>query len=88
MLKFMKRQETGEMTFRELMHLSADDGYELDGIPVDAIEAEGMLSLLLNGNGALMSKPADVPVPSSLNGTLRPYQERGFRWLASSYNFV
>ncbi|HEY4392311.1 MAG TPA: DEAD/DEAH box helicase [Paenibacillus sp.] len=82
-LKFMKRQETGEMSFRELMHLSADDGYELDGILVEAIEAEGMLSLLLSGNGALMSKPDDAPVPSSLNGTLRPYQERGFRWLAS-----
>lgn len=82
-LKFMKRQETGEMAFRELMHLSADDGYELDGIQVDTIEAEGMLSLLLNGNGVLMSKPEDAPVPSSLNGTLRPYQERGFRWLAS-----
>jgi len=82
-LKFMKRQETGEMSFRELMHLSADDEYELDGIPVDAIEAEGMLSLLLNGDDALISKADDTPVPSSLNGTLRPYQERGFRWLAS-----
>lgn len=81
-LKFMKRQETGTMTFRELMHLSLDDDFDLHGIPIDAIEAEGMLSMLLAGNGSYMAGLADTPVPSALNGTLRPYQERGLRWLA------
>lgn len=34
-------------------------------------------------NGA---KVKDVPVPSLLRGTLRPYQKQGLNWLASLYN--
>ncbi|KAI3403455.2 SWR1 [Candida oxycetoniae] len=34
-------------------------------------------------NGA---KVRDVPVPSLLRGTLRPYQKQGLNWLASLYN--
>lgn len=32
------------------------------------------------------SKVRDVPVPSLLRGTLRPYQKQGLNWLASLYN--
>lgn len=34
-------------------------------------------------NGA---KVRDVPIPSLLRGTLRPYQKQGLNWLASLYN--
>ncbi|ODV80148.1 snf family helicase [Suhomyces tanzawaensis NRRL Y-17324] len=34
-------------------------------------------------NGA---KVKDVPIPSLLRGTLRPYQKQGLNWLASLYN--
>ncbi|RCK55370.1 Helicase SWR1 [Candida viswanathii] len=32
------------------------------------------------------SKVRDVPLPSLLRGTLRPYQKQGLNWLASLYN--
>lgn len=32
------------------------------------------------------SKVRDVPIPSLLRGTLRPYQKQGLNWLASLYN--
>ncbi|KAF6063708.1 SNF2 N-terminal domain family protein [Candida albicans] len=32
------------------------------------------------------SKVKDVPIPSLLRGTLRPYQKQGLNWLASLYN--
>ncbi|CAN3373739.1 hypothetical protein DIURU_005541 [Diutina rugosa] len=34
-------------------------------------------------NGAMVR---DVPIPSLLRGTLRPYQKQGLNWLASLYN--
>lgn len=82
-LKFMKRQGTGTMTFRDLMYLAsnAEQDLLLDGLPVERVETEGMLAALLSGEGLRhMSKR---PVPRSLNGELRPYQERGFQWLAA-----
>ncbi|UTC67050.1 MULTISPECIES: DEAD/DEAH box helicase [unclassified Treponema] len=56
--------------------------------PADMREA---LQAVLSGN-AVCSKPAaeiidgifrqdDIPVPQNLNAELRPYQEKGFRWL-------
>lgn len=82
-LKFMKRQETGTMTFRDLMYLASGEDQELlmDGLPVEGVEAEGMLAALLSGEG--LRNLATRPVPRSLNGELRPYQERGFQWLAA-----
>ncbi|WP_410770921.1 DEAD/DEAH box helicase [Fontibacillus sp. BL9] len=82
-LKFMKRQENGTMTFRELMYLAsgADQDNRFDGLLVERVETEGMLAVLLAGEslrGTLSRR-----VPESLNGTLRPYQERGFQWLSS-----
>lgn len=80
-LKFMKRHGSGEMSFRELMHLTAQEDGEIrwDGLRVEQVETAGLLSLLMEGRsaGGLDFKP----IPRSLHGTLRPYQERGYRWL-------
>lgn len=81
-LKFMKRHENGALTFRELMHLSNGAGEALfDGVEVESIETAGMLTMLIEGGLARSSQRR--PVPPGLNGTLRPYQERGYQWLAA-----
>lgn len=81
LLKFMKRSGAGEMTFRELMHLTSQEegGIHWDGLLVEQVETAGMLSMLMEGHSA---RGLDFrPVPRALHGTLRPYQERGYRWL-------
>lgn len=54
----------------------------------------------INGNGKVVEEPEEVekteeinglrvkevPIPSLLRGTLRPYQKQGLNWLASLYN--
>lgn len=81
-LKFMKRHENGTLTFRELMHLaSGEEEVQLEGVEVAGIETTGMLSLLVSGGA--VRQPQARPVPSSLIGTLRPYQERGYQWLSA-----
>lgn len=82
-LKFMKRHENGALTFRELMHLSSGAGEALfEGVEVESIETAGMLSMLIEG-GLARGAGHLRPVPPGLNGTLRPYQERGYQWLAA-----
>ncbi|MDN4069751.1 DEAD/DEAH box helicase [Paenibacillus vini] len=82
-LKFMKRQESGTMTFRELMYLAsgADQDNRFDGLQVETVEAEGLLAVLMSGE--TVRSFSSRQVPEALNGTLRPYQERGFQWLSS-----
>lgn len=81
-LKFLKKQEQGEMSFREFMALAAGaESFLPEGLQVEHVEAEGLLAAFVEGGGLQASSPR--PVPKSLNGTLRPYQERGFQWLAA-----
>lgn len=82
MLKAMKRHENGVMTFREFMHLSsAEEAPTFSGVPVNRVEASGMLSLMMEGAANYQS--ANKEIPPSLQGTLRPYQERGYQWLST-----
>ncbi|MNZ86555.1 hypothetical protein D3C78_1053770 [compost metagenome] len=85
MLKYMKRQEDGAMTFRELMYLTSEEEHDArwDGMLVKGIEIEGKLSMLANGDGAAGRYSTLHTVPGSLQGILRPYQERGYQWLAA-----
>ncbi len=45
--------------------------------------AEAAAALLARGREA--ADPERLPVPSALAAKLRPYQERGFRWLAANF---
>lgn len=84
-LKYMKRQEDGTMTFRELMYLTSEEEHDArwDGMLVEGVEIEGKLSLLAAGDGGSGRYSTIHPVPGSLQGVLRPYQERGYQWLAA-----
>ncbi|WP_039835611.1 SNF2-related protein, partial [Paenibacillus sonchi] len=82
-LRYMKRNESGEMSAAEWMRLEAEDGNERlwKGMSVTGMETSGLLASLMQGD-MLRHLPMRA-VPPDLHGTLRPYQERGFQWLAS-----
>ena len=52
---------------------------ELDGIP---FKPDAVLKRIMDD----LTKVEDITVPSTLHGQLRPYQERGFKWLYSNFN--
>ncbi|WP_405106594.1 DEAD/DEAH box helicase [Paenibacillus sp. FSL K6-1217] len=82
-LRYMKRNESGEMTAADWMRLEAEDGDERlwKGMSVTGMETSGLLASLMHGD-VLRGMPLR-PVPEGLNGTLRPYQERGYQWLTA-----
>lgn len=82
-LRYMKRNESGEMSAADWMRLEAEDGDERlwKGMSVTGMETSGMLASLMHGD-VLRGLPLRS-VPQGLHGTLRPYQERGFQWLAA-----
>lgn len=81
-LRYMKRHENGEMTAADWMRLEAEDGEDRlwKGMSVTGMETSGLLASLMRGD-VLRNLPVR-PVPEGLHGTLRPYQERGYQWLA------
>ncbi|PSQ88376.1 MAG: ATP-dependent helicase [Bacteroidetes bacterium QH_2_63_10] len=77
----LDRQESEEVTAQDLMHmrLGAESGPA--GLPVEEVSAGGALGELLDrlDDGATVEPLSE---PEGFVGTLRPYQERGFAWLA------
>ncbi|HEY2492313.1 MAG TPA: DEAD/DEAH box helicase [Paenibacillus sp.] len=82
-LRYIKRHEKGQMEMSDWMHLAAGDGDDRmwKGLAVMGVETVGMLSSLLEGNSSRRVPAREVP--PQLHGVLRPYQERGFQWLAA-----
>ncbi|WP_342564068.1 DEAD/DEAH box helicase [Paenibacillus sp. FSL R7-0345] len=82
-LRYMKRHEGGEMSAADWMRLEAEDGEERlwKGMSVTGMETSGLLSSLMHGD-VLRNLPVRT-APQGLQGTLRPYQERGYQWLAA-----
>lgn len=82
-LRFMKKNEEGTMALSEWMHLVAEDEEHAawKGLSIFDVESYGMLSFLLEGQ--VLKGIGPKSVPPSLHGNLRPYQERGFQWLAA-----
>jgi SNF2 family DNA or RNA helicase len=82
-LKFFE-QETGEgeIDLLDALKLSAGDAAaELEGLEIEGVAFEGALDAVMTK----LRDPATAdapPVPDSLHATLRPYQQRGFGWLA------
>jgi superfamily II DNA or RNA helicase len=70
----------GQISVAELLHagLAAEDGP--GGLPVVSVTADGPLGDLLSGQAERRLVP--LPAPAGFTGTLRPYQERGYAWLA------
>jgi SNF2 family DNA or RNA helicase len=79
-LAFWSKQTTKTGTLRQVVQLALGQQDSLDGLPVERVQADGWIAEFLarlEGQVAL----APIPVPTAFQGTLRPYQERGFAWL-------
>ncbi|AUS24775.1 DEAD/DEAH box helicase [Paenibacillus polymyxa] len=84
-LRFIKRGENGEMSLSEWMHLAAENESAGEaswkGLSIFGAESAGLLASLAEGGVLRSVEPR--PVPETLHGALRAYQERGFQWLAA-----
>lgn len=78
-LEFLQQRPDGKVTLGEAMNVISDNTV-VQGVEIQPIQAEGWIEELLTKlrNPELASVP---PIPTGLNATLRPYQERGFGWL-------
>src|SRR5262249_4602259 len=71
-----------EATVENALRLALDpDQAQSDGLPIDKVELKGKLKSLL-GPLQTRHRREDPPPPEALHGQLRPYQQRGFAWLA------
>lgn len=71
------------MPAADWMRLEAEDGEERlwKGMSVTGMETSGLLASLMHGD--ILRNIPPRTVPDGLHGTLRPYQERGYQWLAA-----
>ncbi|PPS43858.1 DEAD/DEAH box helicase [Chroococcidiopsis sp. TS-821] len=78
---FASRKDKLSLSLEDALRLSTGDSLVIEKLPVVDFEATGALQELmsaLTNNQAI----ALLPPPKSFQGELRPYQIRGFSWLA------
>ncbi|GAC1393699.1 MAG: hypothetical protein NVSMB38_22950 [Ktedonobacteraceae bacterium] len=78
---FQKKRRRGEMKLGEALGLGLGQGMSETGLQVAEVEGEGWVKDLLDGLTQNVKLDA-IDVPSTLQGTLRPYQLKGVSWLA------
>ena len=79
--RFWEEQEhSGEMGLMEAAQLALG-GQTAHGLPLDEVQADGWVGEWLDQLSD-NQRMTELPQPSKLNGTLRPYQRFGFSWLA------
>jgi SNF2 family DNA or RNA helicase len=78
-MEFCKKKE--QATLRELVRMSLGGGQSPLGLETQEVSAEGELGRFLD---RIQGKAhyEKLPAPKKLAGRLRPYQRRGFSWLA------
>lgn len=79
-LKFFE-QGSGELPLEEALRLGLDSTEAVDSIPLESVRADGWLKTLLEA----LQKPEKIKTlapPEDLQAELRPYQQRGYSWLA------
>lgn len=80
-LDFWKNQEKGQATLRDLVRMALGAERAPGGLPISRVTATGWVEdflAQLEGRAAF----AEDPAPPGFRGTLRPYQVRGYSWLA------
>ncbi len=80
-LELWKDQPDGEIRLRDVMRLALGGGAATRKIRFTGVDASGWFKKLLDqlsGNTAF----EEIVPPAALNGTLRPYQVRGYSWLS------
>ena len=80
-LEFWKKNPNGEASLREVLKLAVGVSEKADGVNVEGLNATGWIGELIS---RLKDKTGfeELPAPNGFSGTLRPYQFRGYSWLA------
>src|SRR5262249_47208940 len=80
-LDFWKQKGTGEGTLREVVRMALGADAAPGGLPVSGVTADGWVEEFL---GRLEGRASfeELASPTGFRGELRPYQVRGFSWLA------
>ena len=81
-LDFWKKNPQGEASLREVLKLAVGASEKANGVDVEGLNAAGWIGELIS---RLKDKTGfeELPAPDGFSGTLRPYQFRGYSWLAS-----
>lgn len=80
-LDFWKKRKTDQGSARELVLMALGAGPSAGGLEIAGVTATGWVGDLLarlEGQGGF----EELPPPPGFHGTLRPYQTRGYSWLA------
>jgi SNF2 family DNA or RNA helicase len=80
-IKFFKSKNSGEMLLGEAMRLGMIQGGSQTGLPITGFEAQGKLSSFFDQLSG-KKKIKEQKQPENFKGELRPYQLKGFSWLA------
>ncbi len=81
-IDFWKKKSSNQsITARDVVHMALGLAETPEILPFEGVEATGWVGDLLQSleHGAEIEK---IPVPDQFEGTLRPYQSRGYAWLA------
>jgi SNF2 family DNA or RNA helicase len=80
-LAFWKKKSANRTTAREVVQMALGAGHAPGGMAFEGVTATGWIGdLLAQLEGRMLF--AERPVPDSFHGKLRPYQVRGYAWLA------
>src|SRR5665647_2853194 len=80
-LEFWKKNPHGEASLRDVIKLAVGASEKAGGLDFEGLNATGWIGELISH---LKDKAGfeELPAPNGFSGTLRPYQFRGYSWLA------
>jgi len=79
-LELWKKRVPGKATVRDVIQMALGGGKSPGNIPIEGITATGWIADLLKELDGRISFQELLP-PEGFQGTLRPYQVRGYSWL-------
>lgn len=80
-LKQWNKKGSQQAPLRDVIQMGLGNESETNGIPVGGLDADGWIRTLLERLRG-ETEWEELPAPAGLQGALRPYQRRGFSWLA------
>jgi len=80
-IRFWKKMESQEITAQDAVQMATGTAKTPRQLPFDGIEASGWIGDLLYSLEN-KSEIEEISVSDRFDGTLRPYQSRGYSWLA------
>ncbi len=79
-IRFFERKR-GDLSLSDALRLGLSGGSSETGVPILGLEGEGWVGELLAGMASGVTMRV-LPPPESFHGSLRPYQVRGYSWMA------